>query len=34
MFSRGVEDPDGYVSEIMWMDVAAHAANSGCPLTK
>jgi uncharacterized protein len=26
MFSRSVEDPDGYVWEIMWMDVAAHAA--------
>jgi uncharacterized protein len=25
MFSRSVEDPDGYVWEIMWMDVAAHA---------
>jgi uncharacterized protein len=24
MFSRSVEDPDGYVWEIMWMD-AAHA---------
>jgi uncharacterized protein len=25
MFSRSVEDPDGYVWEIMWMDAAAHA---------
>jgi predicted lactoylglutathione lyase len=25
MFNRSVEDPDGYVWEIMWMDVAAHA---------
>lgn len=25
MFSRSVEDPDGYVWELMWMDVAAHA---------
>jgi predicted lactoylglutathione lyase len=25
MFGRSVEDPDGYVWEIMWMDVAAHA---------
>jgi uncharacterized protein len=25
MFSRSVEDPDGYVWEILWMDVAAHA---------
>jgi uncharacterized protein len=25
MFSRSVEDPDGNVWEIMWMDVAAHA---------
>jgi uncharacterized protein len=25
MFSRSVEDPDGYVWEIMWMDIAAHA---------
>jgi predicted lactoylglutathione lyase len=26
MFSRSIEDPDGYVWEIMWMDAAAHAA--------
>jgi predicted lactoylglutathione lyase len=25
MFSRSVEDPDGNVWEIMWMDSAAHA---------
>jgi predicted lactoylglutathione lyase len=25
MFSRSVEDPDGNVCEIMWMDAAAHA---------
>jgi predicted lactoylglutathione lyase len=25
MFSRSIEDPDGYVWEIMWMDAAAHA---------
>jgi predicted lactoylglutathione lyase len=25
MFNRSVEDPDGYVWEIMWMDAAAHA---------
>jgi hypothetical protein len=25
MFRRSVEDPDGYVREIMWMDAAAHA---------
>jgi uncharacterized protein len=25
MLVRSVEDPDGYVWEIMWMDVAAHA---------
>ncbi len=25
MFNRSVEDPDGYVWEIMWMDTAAHA---------
>ncbi len=25
MFSRSVEDPDGYIWEIVWMDVAAHA---------
>jgi uncharacterized protein len=24
MFSRSIEDPDGYVWEIMWMDAAAH----------
>ena len=25
MLNRSVEDPDGYVWEIMWMDAAAHA---------
>ena len=25
LFSRSIEDPDGYVWEIMWMDAAAHA---------
>jgi predicted lactoylglutathione lyase len=25
MFSRSVEDPDGYVWEIVWMDAAAQA---------
>jgi hypothetical protein len=25
MFSRSIEDPDGYVWEFMWMDAAAHA---------
>jgi len=25
MFNRSVEDPDGYVWEIMWMDPAALA---------
>jgi uncharacterized protein len=25
MLSRSIEDPDGYVWEIMWMDAAAHA---------
>ena len=25
MFSRSVEDPDGYVWEIMWMDMTAQA---------
>jgi predicted lactoylglutathione lyase len=25
MFSRSIEDPDGNVWEIMWMDAAAHA---------
>jgi predicted lactoylglutathione lyase len=24
MYSRSIEDPDGNVWEIMWMDVAAH----------
>lgn len=28
MFSRSVEDPDGYVWEIMWMDPAAASANT------
>jgi glyoxalase/bleomycin resistance protein/dioxygenase superfamily protein len=26
MFNRSIEDPDGYVWEIMWIDAAAHAA--------
>jgi uncharacterized protein len=25
MFGRSIEDPDGYVWEVMWMDAAAHA---------
>jgi predicted lactoylglutathione lyase len=25
MFSRSIEDPDGNVWEIMWMDAADHA---------
>ncbi|HMI53632.1 MAG TPA: VOC family protein [Candidatus Saccharimonadales bacterium] len=25
LFSRSIEDPDGYVWEILWMDAAAHA---------
>jgi predicted lactoylglutathione lyase len=25
MFSRSMEDPEGYVWEITWMDAAAHA---------
>jgi predicted lactoylglutathione lyase len=25
MFNRSIEDPDGYVWEIVWMDAAAHA---------
>src|SRR5260370_38693099 len=25
MFGRSIEDPDGYVWEIMWMNAAAHA---------
>jgi predicted lactoylglutathione lyase len=25
MYGRSVEDPDGYVWEIMWMDATAHA---------
>lgn len=29
MFSRSVEDPDGYVWEVMWMDMAAHAETAG-----
>ena len=28
MFSRSVEDPDGYVWEIMWMDPKAASANA------
>ena len=30
MFSRSVEDPNGYVWEIVWMNMAAHA---GTPAT-
>ena len=29
MFNRSIEDPDGYVWEIMWMDAAAHAGTPG-----
>ena len=29
MFGRSVEDPDGNVWEIMWMDAAAHAETRG-----
>lgn len=29
MFGRSVEDPDGNVWEIMWMDLAAHAETRG-----
>jgi predicted lactoylglutathione lyase len=29
MFGRSVEDPDGYVWEIIWVDAAAHARMSG-----
>jgi predicted lactoylglutathione lyase len=25
MYNRNVEDPDGNVWEVMWMDAAAHA---------
>jgi len=25
MYGRSVEDPDGYVWEVVWMDAAAHA---------
>ncbi len=28
MYGRSVEDPDGYVWEVMWMDPAALAGNS------
>jgi predicted lactoylglutathione lyase len=31
MFSRSVEDPDGNVWEIMWMDAAAHASTLESP---
>jgi uncharacterized protein len=31
MFSRSIEDPDGYVWEIMWMDAAALAGTPGTP---
>ena len=31
MFGRSVEDPDGNVWEIMWMDAAAHAQTSQAP---
>ena len=29
MYGRSVEDPDGYVWEIMWMDASAHAGAPG-----
>ncbi|HWD56733.1 MAG TPA: VOC family protein [Stellaceae bacterium] len=29
MFGRSVEDPDGYVWEVMWMDAAAMDGNAG-----
>ena len=29
MYNRSVEDPDGYVWEIMWMDMTAHAGTQG-----
>jgi predicted lactoylglutathione lyase len=29
MYSRSVEDPDGYVWEVMWMDPAAMSGNAG-----
>jgi uncharacterized protein len=29
MYGRSIEDPDGYVWEIMWMDPAAHAGTTG-----
>jgi uncharacterized protein len=29
MFGRSVEDPDGYVWEVMWMDMEAHAKSAG-----
>jgi predicted lactoylglutathione lyase len=28
MYGRSIEDPDGYVWEIMWMDPAAHAGTT------
>jgi len=31
MFNRSIEDPDGYVWEIVWMDAAAHAGTPGTP---
>ena len=31
MFGRSVEDPDGNVWEIMWMDAAAHAQTPQAP---
>jgi predicted lactoylglutathione lyase len=31
MFGRSVEDPDGNVWEIMWMDAAAHAQTRQAP---
>src|SRR5580700_8628566 len=31
MYGRSVEDPDGNVWEIMWMDAAAHAQTSQAP---
>ncbi|HLH86911.1 MAG TPA: VOC family protein [Xanthobacteraceae bacterium] len=29
MYGRSVEDPDGYIWEVMWMDSAALAPNAG-----
>ena len=27
MYGRSFEDPDGHIWEVMWMDMAAFAAN-------